>query len=272
MILTHIQILGKPAPAAVGTGFSILGPSLGNESQNTMPIAILSAMAEEMQLYLDTCTVTASSEKAGFTFHEATHAGHDLVLVQSGVGKVHAAMCAQILIDSFDAASVLCTGTAGAVHPDLDIGDIVIAEDCVHHDIDVDFLGLPRGQIPFTDLRFFEASDRLHDLALDVTLPDHSVRPGRVLTGDIFVQDEDYLQEVRRDLDGDCVEMEGAAVGQVCTLNQVPFLIVRAISDRADGASADDFQAFMQEAAETSAQIVLHLLEALDDDVPLHAL
>lgn len=236
-----------------------------------MPIAILSAMAEEIQLYLDTCDVGRSVEKAGFTFHEATHAGHDLVLVQCGVGKVHAAMCTQMLIDAHGAESVLCTGTAGAVHPELVIGDIVVAEDCVHHDIDVDFLGLPRGQIPFSDLRFFETSEPLRRLALDVTLPDHTVRPGRVLTGDTFVQDEDYLREIRAELGGDCVEMEGAAVGQVCTLNEVPYLVVRAISDRADGTSAEDFQAFMQEAAESSARIVLHLLDALDDD-PLRAL
>jgi adenosylhomocysteine nucleosidase len=237
-----------------------------------MPIAIVSAMAEEMQLYLDTCTVTASTERAGFAVHTATHAGHDLVLVKCGVGKVHAAMCTQLLVDRFDAAAVLCTGTAGAAHDGLDIGDLVVATDCVHHDIDVGFLGLPRGRIPFTDLRFFETSSHLRDLALAATGPAHTAHRGRVLTGDTFVQDRDYLRTIRDELGGDCVEMEGAAVGQVCTLNDVPYLVVRAISDRADGTSADDFQAFLHEAAETSARLVLHLLDALDPDAVPDAL
>ena len=237
-----------------------------------MPIAIVSAMKEEMQLYLDTCTVTGTTERAGFAVHTAAHAGHDLLVVQCGVGKVHAAMCTQLLIDRFDAEAVLCTGTAGAAHPDLDIGDLVVANDCVHHDIDVGFLGLPRGQIPFTDLRFFETSPHLRTLALEATLPEHTAHRGRVLTGDTFVQDAGYLQAVRDELGGDCVEMEGAAVGQVCTLNDVPYLVVRAISDRADGTSTDDFQAFLHDAAETSARLVLHLLDALDPDAVPHAL
>lgn len=230
-----------------------------------MPIAVVSAMQEEIQLYLDTCTVEGTEEVAGFTIHTARYAGHDLRLVKCGVGKTHAAMCTQILIDRYDASPVVCTGTAGAAAPDLDIGDIVVARDCVHHDVDVRFLGIPRGQIPFTDFRFFETDATLRDSAQGVALDDHTVRVGRVMTGDAFVQDADYLETLRDDLDGDCVEMEGAAVGQVCTLNDVPYLVVRAISDRADGSSDVDFQKFLHDAARSSAQIVLHLLDAVDD-------
>jgi adenosylhomocysteine nucleosidase len=226
-----------------------------------MPTALMSAMQEEVQLYLETCTLHGSTERAGFVFHEAEYAGHDLILVQCGVGKVHAAMCTQLLVDRFDAGPVVCTGTAGAAAPDLEIGDIVIARDCVQHDIDVSFLGLPRGQVPFTDLRFFETAEALRDRAQAVALEGHASRIGRVMTGDLFVQDEAYLTEAREELGGDCVEMEGAAVGQVCALNGVDYLVVRAISDRADGTSADDFQAFLHEAARTSARIVLQLLE-----------
>ena len=228
-----------------------------------MPIAVLSAMEEEIQFYLDTCEVQHTAEAAGFTFHRARHAGHDVVLVKCGVGKTHAAMCTQLLIDRFDAAPILCTGTAGAAAPDLDIGDLIIARDCVHHDVDVRFLGLPRGRIPFTNLRFFETDERLREIAQEVVLPEHTSRIGRVMTGDAFIQDARYLQTLRDELEGDCVEMEGAAVGQVCTLNDVPYLVVRAISDRADESSDVDFQAFLHEAAETSAQVVLHLLEEI---------
>jgi len=230
-----------------------------------MPIAVVSAMDEEIQLYLDTCTVEATDEVAGFQVHTARYAGHDVRLVKCGVGKTHAAMCTQMLIDRYGASPIVCTGTAGAAATDLDIGDIVVARDTVHHDVDVRFLGIPRGQIPFTDLRFFETDPDLREKAREVALADHTVRVGRVMTGDTFVQDADYLQTLREDLDGDCVEMEGAAVGQVCTLNGVPYLVVRAISDRADGSSDVDFQAFLQEAARSSAQIVLHLLDAIDE-------
>ena len=231
-----------------------------------MPLAIMSAMDVEMELYLDRCEIKDSTQRAGLSFHEASWHGHDLVLVRAGVGKVNAALCTQILIDTFDADAVICTGSAGAVNPALNIGDVVVATDCVQHDVVVKFLGLPRGQIPFTDFRFFETDSALRRRALEVDLPDHRITSGRVLTGDRFIEDEDDRQQLREELDGDCVEMEGGAVGQVCAVNDVPFLIVRAISDRADGTSDVDFEAFLKEAAHSSAQIVLHTLEALDPE------
>jgi adenosylhomocysteine nucleosidase len=230
-----------------------------------MPLAVISAMAEEIELYLDTCTIGETRERAGLTVHEATYHGRDLVLVKAGVGKVNAAMCTQLLIDDFDVDAVICTGSAGALHDGLDIGDVIVAEDCVQHDVRVDFLGLPPGQIPFSDHRFFKAAPTFVERAGAVDLPEHDVVLGRVCTGDTFIQDETRRNEIRDELDGDCVEMEGAAVGQVCTLNDVPFLLVRAISDRADGSSDVDFQDFLHEAAQYSARIVLHLLETVDD-------
>lgn len=223
----------------------------------------MSAMAEEMELYLETCTVSGSIQRAGLTFHRARRSGHELILVRSGVGKVNAALCAQLLIDVFEPEAILCTGTGGALNPALDIGDIVVAEDCVQHDLKVEFLGLPRGQVPFTNLRFFETEDRFVREAKALSLPEHRLHVGRVLTGDLFVQDEEKRTELRQELNGDCVEMEGAAVGQVAILNDVSYLVVRAISDRADGASDVDFQSFLHEAAYSSARVVLHLLEAL---------
>lgn len=228
-----------------------------------MSLAIMSAMDTEMELYLEECDLCDSTERAGLKVHEARWKGHDLALVRSGVGKVNAAFTTQLLIEAFDAHAVICTGSAGAVNPALDIGDVVVAEDCVQHDVVVEFLGLPRGKIPFTDHRFFETDPDLRRHALEVSLSDHTVRSGRVLTGDTFVEDASYRRQIRVELDGDCVEMEGAAVGQVCAVNDVPYLVVRSISDRADGTSDIDFQSFLEEAARSSAQIVLHLLEAL---------
>ena len=228
-----------------------------------MPLGIVSAMAEEIALYLDACTVERTRQRAGLTLHRAQYHGHDLILVKAGVGKVNAAMCTQLLIDDFEIETVICTGTAGALHDGLDIGDVVVAEDCVQHDVRVDFLGLPPGQIPFTDHRFFEAAPSLVERLRAVEETRHDVSVGRVCTGDTFIQDEARRAELREELGGDCVEMEGAAVGQVCTLNDIPFLLVRAISDRADGSSDVDFQKFLREAAETSARMILRLLEGL---------
>ena len=230
-----------------------------------MRIAVLSAMAEEIDHYLEVCAVTRRRERAGLTFHEARHGGHDLVMVKSGVGKVNAALCTQVLIDDFAPDAIVCTGSAGALHDGVDIGDIVIAEDCVQHDVRVDFLGLPPGQIPFSDLRFFASAPELVDRATAVDLGDHVIHRGRICTGDTFIQDESRRAALREELDGDCVEMEGAAVGQVCTLNNTPFLLVRAISDHADGSSDIDFQSFLHEAALSSARIVLRLVDHLDD-------
>lgn len=229
-----------------------------------MAIAIISALAEEMELYFETCTVVASRERCGLQLHEAEYRGHSLILVKGGVGKVNAALCTQVLIDTYDVDAVVCTGSAGALHEGLEIGDVLIAEDCVQHDVHVEFLNLPRGQIPFSDLRFFTSSEVLVERARRVQISDHAVRTGRVCTGDTFIQDPAIRNEIREELDGDCVEMEGAAVGHVCTVNDVPFLLIRAISDHADGSSERDFQAFLQEAARSSAQIVLHLLGSLD--------
>jgi adenosylhomocysteine nucleosidase len=234
-----------------------------------MPLAIMSAMDVEMELYFDRCEILRSTQRAGLTFHEASWHGHDLVLVRAGVGKVNAALCTQLLIDRYAVDAVLCTGSAGAVDPALNIGDVVVATDCVQHDVRVDFMGLPRGQIPFTDLRFFETHPELRRRAAEVTLPDHSVQRGRVLTGDAFVEDEAQRRQLREELSGDCVEMEGAAVGQVCAVNAVPYLVVRAISDHADGSSDIDFEAFMEAAAHSSSEIAFHLLRTLNPDASL---
>lgn len=230
-----------------------------------MAVAIISAMDVEMERYLERCTLRASTQRAGLAVHDAHWHGHDLALVRAGVGKVNAALCTQLLIDRYDLDAVLCTGSAGALDPALDIGDVVVATDCVHHDLLVDFMDLPRGQIPFTDDRFFETDPALRRHALDAAPADRQVRAGRVLTGDTFIEDASQRRQLREELDGDCVEMEGAAVGQVCAANDVPYLVVRAISDHADGTSDVDFDAFLKEAAGASSAIVLRLLEALDE-------
>lgn len=231
-----------------------------------MTLGIMSAMDAEMERYLDRCERRGATERAGLTFHDARWHGHKLLLVRAGVGKVNAAICAQTLINTFDVASIICTGAAGALHPDLEIGDIVIAEDCLQHDVIVEFLGIPRGKIPFTEHRFFETSRDLRKRAANVVLPDRAIRTGRVLTGDVFIEDEERRHRLRDELGGDCVDMESAAVGHVCVMNDVPYLVVRAISDNADGTSGVDFEAFLNDAGQASSQVVLRVLESIEPE------
>lgn len=229
-------------------------------------LGIMSALDAEIEQCLDRCDLRTSTERAGLTFHEGRWANHELVLVRSGVGKVNASLCAQLLIDTYGRLPIICTGSAGALNPKLDVGDIVVAKDCVQHDVSVEFLGLPRGQIPFTSHRFFETSERLRRPALDLSLRDRTIREGRVATGDVFVEEKDHRRQLRDELEGDCVDMESGAVGQVCTMNDVPFLAVRAISDHADGTSDIDFDAFLEDAARASSELVFRLLDALETD------
>lgn len=233
-----------------------------------MRIAVLSAMAEELALYEETCRLEGAVEQAGLTLQSARFEGHDLVLVKTGVGKVNAALATQLVIDRMNPEAVICTGTAGALHDGLAVGDLLVGEDCLQHDLRVEFLGLSPGHIPFTDLREFTSAPSLVQRAQAIDLPEHTVHTGRVLTGDTFVQNDTTRRTLHDELGGDCVEMEGAAVGQVCTLNEVPFLIVRAISDRADGSSDIDFQTFLHDAAWSSARLVLQLLTEVSADGP----
>jgi adenosylhomocysteine nucleosidase len=231
-----------------------------------MRIAVLSAMAEELALYEETCRLAGTTEQAGLTLQAAHFEGHDLVLVKTGVGKVNAALATQLVIDRMGPDAVICTGTAGALHDGLSVGDLLVGEDCLQHDLRVEFLGLSPGHIPFTDLREFTSAPSLVQRARAVDLRGHTIHTGRILTGDTFVQDDAARRALHDELGGDCVEMEGAAVGQVCTLNDVPFLVVRALLDRADGSSDIDFQAFLHEAARSSARLVLQLLTELSAD------
>ncbi len=234
-----------------------------------MTIAILTAMAEEGALYRDICDVADSLSQAGLTLHRAPYAGHDLVLATMGVGKVNAARATQVVIGAAAPDAIICTGTAGSLHDGLEVGDLVVGRDCLQHDLRVEFLGLPPGQVPFTDLRLFRASPPLVERAQAVELSGRTQHVGRVLTGDTFVQDAATRRALHDELEGDCVEMEGAAVGQVCTINEVPFLLVRAVSDRADGRSDVDFSAFLEDAAGASARLVLGVLEALPSEAHL---
>jgi adenosylhomocysteine nucleosidase len=228
-------------------------------------IAIIGAMEEEIAQLLARMEGKQTVRKAGMDFFIGSLFERDAVVCRSGVGKVNAAVCTQLIIDTFHAQTVIFTGVAGALHPELNIGDIVISTDCVHHDMDATALGFPRGTIPFQETSVFPADSRLIALAYESArkLSGLTVLKGRILSGDQFVADRETVNRLYRELGGACTEMEGAAVAQVCCMNEIPFVIVRSMSDRADGTAPQNFAEFVRQAAARSVKIVEHMLRGL---------
>lgn len=227
-------------------------------------IGLIGAMDEEIKLLLDSMEDKVSTLKAGIVYYTGTISGKQIVLCKSGVGKVNAAVTTQILIDAFGVARVLFTGVAGAVHPDLGIGDIVISADCIQHDMDVTALGYPRGVIPYQAVSSFPADSALVQLAEEacMSLKQKSIT-GIVLSGDQFIASAAVVAGLREQFNGACAEMEGAAVAQVCFMNDIPFVIIRSMSDKADGSAHANYHEFTVTAAESSHAILEYMLKAM---------
>jgi len=231
-----------------------------------LKIGIIGAMDIEIELLKKDLELRNTLNKASMEFYEGELIGKEVVLVRSGIGKVNAAVCTQILIDDFDIDEIIFTGVAGAVDPTLDVGDIVISNEVAQHDIDVTGFGREYGEVPGLDRVFFAAEQRLVNLAKDagekVTADeDIKVLIGRILSGDQFIADREKVAWLEEIFAGCCTEMEGAAVGQVCFLNAKPFVIIRSMSDKADGEANISFDEFAKIAADNSYQIVVEMLK-----------
>jgi len=228
-------------------------------------IGIIGAMDEEIEAYKRQIPELEETKWKIFTFYTGKFHDQDVVIVKSGVGKVFAAMVCQYMIDTYHVDTVLFTGVGGSLNPTLNIGDVVVSTDSVHHDFNATPLGFERGQISYTDYRYFEADRRLVDLALETVIEGKKIIAGRILTGDQFFtqadkESHDYL---RTELQGDCIEMEGAAVAQVCHINEIQHLIVRTVSDKADGTAVEDYNTFRFTVAENSYKVVERVVRGL---------
>ncbi|MNI49454.1 5'-methylthioadenosine/S-adenosylhomocysteine nucleosidase [compost metagenome] len=221
-------------------------------------IALIGAMNEEIDLLVKHMEGITESIKAGITFREGTYLGKQVVVCKSGVGKVNAAVTTQILIDQFRVEAILFTGVAGALDPELNIGDIVVSTECMQHDMDVTALGFARGMIPYEETSIFAANAGLQELAMasGERLFQGRVKQGRVLSGDQFVASRTVVEELHRDLGGSCTEMEGAAVAQVSSMNGIPFVVIRSMSDKADGSADVNFAEFTLQASENSYRMI----------------
>ncbi|MDQ0339808.1 adenosylhomocysteine nucleosidase [Caldalkalibacillus uzonensis] len=226
-------------------------------------IGIMGAMTEEIELFLEAMTDVKKNVRAGITFYQGRLYGSDVVLCQSGVGKVNASVCTQILIDDYQVKYIIFTGVAGGVAPELNIGDIVISTECQQHDIDASPVGFKKGEIPFAETSVFAADPYLIKLAESYRPEDETIQvvKGKVLSGDQFIADPEQVAELYKTFNGSCVEMEGAAVAQVCHLNQIPFVIIRSLSDKADREAKVNFTEFTKVAAKRSYELVNHMLK-----------
>ncbi|MBR4732896.1 MAG: 5'-methylthioadenosine/adenosylhomocysteine nucleosidase [Lachnospiraceae bacterium] len=229
-------------------------------------IGIIGAMeleVEELKSLLQDVKVTS---RAGMDFYQGSLSGAQVVIVRCGIGKVNAALCVQILADVFHVTHVINTGVAGSLNAVLDIGDILISVDAVHHDMDVSPLGYAPGIVPQMAESFFKADERLVNLAWDVCQevnPDVSVLKGRVVSGDQFIAKKEVKERLINTFHGDCAEMEGAAIAHGCYLNQIPFVIIRAISDKADDSAEMDYPTFEKAAAKHCAKLVENLVPSI---------
>lgn len=197
-------------------------------------------------------------------FLEGTLGGCEVVVVRSGIGKVNAAVCTQILVDEFHTGAIINTGIAGSLKSEINIGDIVLSTDVLHHDMDATGFGYPLGQIPQMNVFSFEADDRMRQIAKEVCKevnPEINVFEGRIVSGDQFVSDKAVKERIRSNFQGYCTEMEGAAIAQVSYLNNLPFVIIRAISDKADDSATMDYPTFEKQAIEHSVRLTLGFLK-----------
>ena len=224
---------------------------------------VIGAMEQELALLKDAAKIREKVVRAGMEFHVGTLGGESVVIVQCGIGKINAGLCVQILADGFHVTHVVNTGVAGSLDSRLRIGDLVISTDAVQHDFDVSPLGFRKGEIPYTGLYAFPADTALRRRALEAAkgAVDAAVYEGRVCSGDRFISDAAVKARIVREFGGLCCEMEGAAVAQASYLNGLPFVIVRAISDSADGESPVSFEKFTVQAAANCAAIVRGMLE-----------
>lgn len=230
-----------------------------------MKLGIIGAMEQEVETLLEQMENKTAHEKAGSIFYEGKLNGLDAVVVQCGIGKVNAAMCVQVLCDLFEVTHVVNTGIAGSLCADLDIGDLVISEDAMYHDFDCVHFGYPMGKVPGMDVIAFPADEKLRTLAFaaaEQVNPGHT-KQGRVASGDKFVA-EQAVKDAIIDITGAlCTEMEGAAIAQTAYRNGVPFVIIRAISDKADNSAEMDYPTFERIAAHRCAAVTMALADAL---------
>ena len=223
-----------------------------------MKLGIIGAMKIEVDTLKENMQNKTVTWRTGMEFCEGSLDGCPAVVVQCGVGKVNAALCVQILCDCFGVTHLVNTGIAGSLSNELDIGDLVVSKDAMYHDFDCCGFGYLRGKVPGMDVVAFPASETMMHYALtagEQVHPGH-IKVGRVATGDQFICDKAVKNAIIENTQALCTEMEGGAIAQAAYRNEVPFVIIRAISDKADDSADMDYPTFEALAAKRCAQVV----------------
>lgn len=230
-----------------------------------MKIGIIGAMEVEVERLIGCMKDVKETKRAGMCFCEGRVGRTQVVIVRCGIGKVNAGLCVQILCDLFGITHVINTGVAGSLEEEINIGDIVVSIDAMYHDMDVTGLGYAPGQIPQMDVLAFPADKELREAVVKAcreAAPDVGVFEGRIVSGDQFICDRARKEQIREVFGGLCTEMEGAAIAQAAYSNGIPFVIVRAISDKADESTEMAYEEFEAGAAEHCASLVEYMMRA----------
>lgn len=230
-----------------------------------MKAGIIGAMEPEVAILKEQLVDAKTTQVGGYTFYQGQLAGNDVVIVQSGIGKVAAALATAFLINEFKPDYVVNTGSAGGFEQSLKVGDIVISSEVRYHDVDVTAFGYEIGQLPANPAAYLP-----HPMLVDAAksgiaqLTDIQTLVGLITTGDTFMTKDDDIAKARENFPTmAAVEMEGAAIAQTCHQLNTPFVVIRSMSDIAGKESPTSFEAYLETASVNSSQLVLNMLNSL---------
>ena len=227
-------------------------------------VGIIVAMEEEQEEILKIMTNIEEKDINGLNFKIGQIEKNNVIVVKCGVGKVNAARVTQILIDNFNIKLIINVGAAGALNPFLDIGDIVIGEKLIQHDFDITAFDHDKGYITGVGDYIYsntQVTEKLKKISEKLSANNFKVITGTIATGDIFCTDIGMKNKIHSKFNADCVEMEGAAIAQVCYLDEIPFIVIRSISDSPNGKNAIDFDKFVELASKRCAIILKEFLK-----------
>ena len=237
-------------------------------------LGVIGAMSEEVQLLLAELTDQKQAVHAEVTVTTGNYKGTDIALAQSGIGKVNATICTQMLIDLYKPKKLIFSGVAGGLLPNMQAGDIIVASHVVQYDMDLTAFGRRHGETPGRD-RLIECNPDLvakataaFDEAFDGTEGGPNLMLGTIASGDRFVQDIEMLRWLQREFAALATEMEGAAFGYTCSLNNLPFVVIRALSDSSSGSASTDFENNLHKACQHSFKLMDQMIPTALVDTP----
>lgn len=229
-----------------------------------MKIGIIAAMEEELKLLVENLEDKSQETVLSNVYYSGRYGEHELVLVQSGVGKVMSAMSVAILVESFKVDAIINTGSAGAVATGLNVGDVVVADTLVYHDVDLTAFGYDYGQMSMQPLYFHSDKTFVSTFEAVLSKEEMTSKIGLIATGDSFIAGQEKIDVIKGHFpQALAVEMEGAAIAQAAQATGKPFVVVRAMSDTAAHDANITFDEFIIEAGKRSAQVLMAFLKAL---------